>query len=175
MTYQGPRKLYIDSRYRSSGSHSDSTFQLAQSVEMPPGYVAIIDNVQIPNAFQTVESGRDKLYVQLFYSNENSQERVISLTHGQYNAITLAQELEAQLNAWAQEPSALSTVRPLGGSPLAWRTPVSASSASGIVCRRGRMTRWRSSDWTPMDSRYSTILPRSSRTIARSRARGFST
>ena len=33
---------------------------------MPQGYVAIIDNVQIPNVFQTVESGRDKLYTLLF-------------------------------------------------------------------------------------------------------------
>ncbi len=64
--YQGPRKLYIDSRFRSSGSHSDFVFQLAASVEVPHGWVAIIDTVSVPNVFQTVDATRCKLYVELF-------------------------------------------------------------------------------------------------------------
>jgi hypothetical protein len=59
MSYSGPRKLYIDSRYRSSGSHSDFTFQLAQSVEIPHGFVALIDNIQIPNVFLTCDDSRN--------------------------------------------------------------------------------------------------------------------
>ena len=52
-----PRKLYIDSRFRTAGSasHSDFTFQLPRSVELPAGTRAVVDSVQIPNVFQTVE------------------------------------------------------------------------------------------------------------------------
>jgi hypothetical protein len=95
MSYLGPRKLYIDSRYRSSGSHSDFVFQLAQSIEVPHGMVAIIDTVSVPNVFQTVDSPRNKLYLQIF----GAPDQVVTLTTGQYNGVTLALELQAQLNA----------------------------------------------------------------------------
>jgi hypothetical protein len=95
MSYQGPRKLYIDSRYRSSGSHSDFTFQLAQSIEVPTGTVAIIDTVSVPNVFQTIDATRNKLYVDIF----EQPDKVVTLTTGMYNGVTLAAELQAQLNA----------------------------------------------------------------------------
>jgi hypothetical protein len=95
MSYQGPRKLYIDSRYRSSGTHSDFVFQLATSVEVPHGYVAIIDTVSVPNVFQTVDATRCKLYVELF----GQPDQTVTLTTGMYNGVTLAVELQAQLNA----------------------------------------------------------------------------
>jgi hypothetical protein len=95
MSYSGPRKLYIDSRYRSNGSHSDFTFQLAQSIEVPAGMVAIIDTVSVPNVFQTIDSTRNKLYVDIF----QHPPQVVTLTTGMYNGVTLATELQAQLNA----------------------------------------------------------------------------
>ena len=97
MSYSGPRKLYIDSRYRSSGTHSDFVFQLAQSVEVPVGMVAIIDTVSVPNVFQTVDDSRNKLYLQLF--GANPRDIVLTLTNGMYNGVTLANELQAQLLA----------------------------------------------------------------------------
>ena len=66
MSYLGPRKLFIDSRYRSSGSHSDFVFQLKQSIEVPVGMVAIIDTVSVANVCQTIDSTRNKLYVDVF-------------------------------------------------------------------------------------------------------------
>jgi hypothetical protein len=95
MSYSGPRKLYIDSRYRSSGTHSDFTFQLAQSIEVPHGFVAVVDTVSVPNVFQTVDATRNKLYVELF----EQPDQVLTLTTGMYNGVTLAAELQAQLNA----------------------------------------------------------------------------
>jgi hypothetical protein len=94
----GPRKLYIDSRYRSSGSHSDFIFQLAHSIEVPAGSVAIIDTVSVPNVFQTIDSTRNKLYVD-FYENPD---KIVTLTAGMYNGVTLAAELQSQLNAMGQ-------------------------------------------------------------------------
>jgi hypothetical protein len=90
-----PRKLYIDSRCRSSGTHSDFTFQLSQPVEVSHGYVAIIDTVSVPNVFQTIDSSQNKLYVELF----DHADQTITLTTGMYNGVTLAIELQAQLNA----------------------------------------------------------------------------
>ena len=97
MSFLGPRKLYIDSRYRSSGSHSDFTFQLAQSVEVPHGWVAMIDNIQIPYVFMTVGDTRNRLYLQLL--GTNPREVVVTLTNGMFNGVTLANELQAQLQA----------------------------------------------------------------------------
>jgi hypothetical protein len=95
MSYLGPRKLYIDSRFRSSGSHSDFTYQLAQSIEVPHGMVAIIDTVSVPNVFQTVDSTRNKLYIEVY----GAPAQTVTLTTGMYNGVTLAAELQAQLNA----------------------------------------------------------------------------
>ena len=91
----GPRKLYIDSRYRSNGSHSDFTFQLAQSIEVPAGTVAIIDTLSVPNVFQTIDGTRNKLYLDFF----QNPDQVVTLTAGMYNGVALAAELQSQLNA----------------------------------------------------------------------------
>ena len=95
MSYLGPRKLYIDSRYRASGSHSEFTYQLSQSIEVPHGMVAIVDTVSIPNTFMTTDASRDKLYVDVF----GHSPQVATLTTGMYNGVTLAAELQNQLNA----------------------------------------------------------------------------
>ena len=91
-----PRKLYIDSRFRTAGSasHSDFTFQLARSIELPPGTRAVMDSVQIPNVFQTVEASRSKLYLSIFEAGSEPVERVLSLDAGHYNAITLANHVQ---------------------------------------------------------------------------------
>ena len=96
-TYSGPRKLYIDSRYRSSGSHSDFVFQIAASVEVPHGFVAVVDTLSVPNIFMTVDDSRKKVYVQLFGANPRDID--LTLTNGMYNRVTLANELQAQLLA----------------------------------------------------------------------------
>jgi hypothetical protein len=57
--------------------------------------VAIIDTVSVPNVFQTVDGTRNKLYLEIYGANP----QVITLTTGQYNGVTLAAELQAQLNA----------------------------------------------------------------------------
>ena len=95
MSYLGPRKLYIDSRARSSGSHSDFVYQLAQSIEVPHGMVAVIDTLSVPNIFMTVDGTRNKIYLEIY----GAPAQVVTLTTGMYNGVTLAAELQAQLNA----------------------------------------------------------------------------
>ena len=57
---------------------------------MPHGWVALIDNIQIPNVFLTCDGSRDKLYLKLFFTDLTEQDRTITLTPGMYNGITLA-------------------------------------------------------------------------------------
>jgi hypothetical protein len=96
-----PRKLYIDSRFRTAGSasHSDFTFQLPRSIELPAGTRAVVDSVQIPNVFPTVEPGRSLLYLLVTDVGTPSVEIVVPLVTGHYNAYTLTSHLQDQLNA----------------------------------------------------------------------------
>ena len=96
-----PRKLYIDSRFKTAGSasHSDFTFQLPRSIELPAGTRAVVDSVQIPNVFPTVEPGRSLLYLLVTDVGTPSVEVVVPLTVGHYNAYTLTSHLQDQLNA----------------------------------------------------------------------------
>ena len=94
-----PHKIYIDSRYRSSGTHSDFTFSLAQSIQVPDDYVCIVNSAQIPNVFQTVNETRNRIYIRLINSGNAETNLVITLATGQYNGLTLANEIQALLNA----------------------------------------------------------------------------
>ena len=117
-----PRKLYIDSRFRTSGSasHSDFTFQLARSIELPPGTRAVVDSVQIPNVFQTVEASRLKLYLRIFEQAEfEPVERVVTLEAGHYNAITRANHVQDQLNAMGYGVWAVGFNEPTGQLSIA--------------------------------------------------------
>ena len=96
-----PYKLYIDSRYRSSGSHSDFTFSLAQNIQVPEDYVCIVDSFQCPNVFQTINETRNRIYMRLINSGNADTNLVITLATGQYNGVTLANEIQALLNALA--------------------------------------------------------------------------
>jgi hypothetical protein len=96
-----PRKLYIDSRFKTAGSasHSDFTFQLPCSIELPAGTRAVVDSVQIPNVFQTVEPGRSTLYLSIHQEGVEPVDLNVVLVPGHYNAFTLASHVEDQLNA----------------------------------------------------------------------------
>jgi hypothetical protein len=96
-----PRKLYIDSRFKTAGSasHSDFTFQLPRSIELPAGTRAVVDSVQIPNVFQTVEPGRSTLYLSIHQAGVEPVERILVLVPGHYNAFSLAIHVKDQLNA----------------------------------------------------------------------------
>ena len=139
MSYLGPRKLYIDSRYRASGSHSDFVFQLAQSIEVPHGMVAIVDTVSVCNTFQTIDATRDKLYMDVFGHGP----QVVTLTTGMYNGVTLAAELQTQLNSMGLGTLAWYSTPALGSSaycPLVLGTRPSVNER-----HRAPSTAWRSS------------------------------
>jgi len=66
------KKLYIDSRYKTDDSVSDSNFkfELPQSIHMPHNSVFYVTDVCIPNVWRTVETGvNDKIYMSTGLSN----------------------------------------------------------------------------------------------------------
>jgi hypothetical protein len=129
-----PRKLYIDSRFRAAGSasHSDFTFQLPRSIELPAGTRAVVDSVQIPNVFQTVEPSRSTLYLSIHEAGSEPVERVLLLVAGHYNAITLANHVQDQLNAMGYGEWTVVYNEPTG------RLSISVSGTPLYVRLRGR-------------------------------------
>jgi hypothetical protein len=72
--------------------------------------VAIIDTVSVPNVFQTIDSTRNKLYLDFF----EDPDQVVTLTSGMYNGVTLAIELQSQLNAMGRGTFSVAFDSPTG-------------------------------------------------------------
>jgi hypothetical protein len=60
------RKIYIDSRYKTADSISNTDFkiQLSENIKFPENSGFYITDICIPNTFRTVEEGiNDRLYI----------------------------------------------------------------------------------------------------------------
>ena len=58
------KKIYIDSRFKTSDSKSDTDFniELPRTFNVPDGVVAYIDDIVIPISFSTVDSKQQLVY-----------------------------------------------------------------------------------------------------------------
>ena len=52
------KKAYVDSRFRTRGSNSDSDFkfELKEALGLPDNTVCYIDDISIPHTWRTIES-----------------------------------------------------------------------------------------------------------------------
>ena len=92
------KKVYIDSRFRTSDSLSTSSFkfQLARNLYMPKNTVFYVEDVCIPNTWLTIEEGQnDSFYISM---GGASTSFVLKLASGQYTATTLATAIQTQIN-----------------------------------------------------------------------------
>ena len=122
------RKLYLDTRFRASGSHSDATFELAQNVEVSNQQSLCLGQMSFTNTLQTVNPGNSSLYwiaqdtltVQagvndrlyfLYDLGMTGQGHIISLNQGLYTLSQLAALLNTAMNV-----SITCTVSVLGDS-----------------------------------------------------------
>ena len=96
------KKVYIDSRYRTSDSKSDTDFRfdLKQSVDLPDNCHCYIDDIQIPHTWFSVENYNNKLYIQMFnqYTNSDDHYFILALTPQNHTGISLANDLQLALN-----------------------------------------------------------------------------
>ena len=55
------RKVYVDSRFRTKDSVSNSDFkvELKEAIDLPENTVCYVDDISIPHSWHTVESGRN--------------------------------------------------------------------------------------------------------------------
>ena len=98
------RKIFIDSRFRDSGTSANFQTTLKTAV-VHPKCRAYLDNIHIPNVFPTIHANNRHLYILESWVTAgnppvaNLKKRKIPLTEGNYDLQTLGAELQTQLNA----------------------------------------------------------------------------
>ena len=95
------RRVYVDSRFRHSGSEGDFRVILDTPIELSEGALGYIDGICLSNTFPTLVSGvNNRLYVRQLMSGVGSGPKDIGLVlaPGQYTTSTLATEIQGELN-----------------------------------------------------------------------------
>ena len=91
------KKIYVDTRFKSSDSRSDSDFKidLPTTLLMPEDTGFYIDDVCIPHTWYTVETGRnDKLHFGF-----NTGNAIVSIPEGNYTTTTIGVAIATAMNA----------------------------------------------------------------------------
>jgi len=94
------KKCYIDSRYRTEDSKSDTDFKfdLKQSIDLPDNCHCYIDDIQIPHTWYSVENYNNKFYVQIFDQQTSTNHYfIVPLIPQNHNGISLAADLQQRL------------------------------------------------------------------------------
>ena len=91
------RRIYIDSRLRTSGTDSDFTYDLSRSIEVPDNTIAYVDSVLLPNVFTSLHENNNRLYVSEQFQSTMTEHTYL-LQEGNYTGQTLASLLAATLN-----------------------------------------------------------------------------
>jgi hypothetical protein len=94
------RKIYIDSRFKTNTSVSDSNFSvmLPEVVSLPEKCVGIIDEIILPVMFYNVQEGvNDKLYIGVFHSGTTNY-YTITLAEQNYDILDLGSTILTALN-----------------------------------------------------------------------------
>ena len=114
------RKIYLDSRFRDSGTNANFQFTLPAPV-LHPKCRAYIDSIHIPNAFYTINSLNRYIYVEEVWidafgvnptGNTMTRKRKIELYEGSYDIAGLAMELGRVLRAGSFFPGAAAGISP---------------------------------------------------------------
>jgi hypothetical protein len=95
------RKIYIDSRFKTNNSVSNSHFkyELNESVALPDKCVMFIDDVIVPNAWMTVDEDNNKLYVRRYQTTGDiTTDEIITISSSNYTSATLRAEIGTKLN-----------------------------------------------------------------------------
>jgi hypothetical protein len=85
--------LFVDSRYRTSGTDADFTVNLPENFNLPLGARCFVASVSFSNVFMTIEEGvNDRIYF-LMRHNEITNAFVYTLQFGNYTGESLATEI----------------------------------------------------------------------------------
>ena len=92
------RKVHIDSRFKSSGTHSDFEYTLAEMFDCPEGTICYLDNAVIPMSWNTIDSTNQYLYIAEKVGTTYSVRR-LDLTVGYHSGVSLKEQVKSALNA----------------------------------------------------------------------------
>ena len=97
------KKLYIDSRFRTSTSNSTSDFEveLAQAVHIPRRAIGWVTDLHLPVTWYNIDSHNDTLYVEVFARMSGVDDRKVrtaTLLHKNYTGETLCAAINNSLN-----------------------------------------------------------------------------
>ena len=97
------KKIYIDSRFKTDDSRSDSDFfvELPRTLNIPDNCVCYIDDIVIPLSWNTVDARNNKLYVRAFYLKGETRHTdfIVELPIKNYSGIEYAAALKTALNS----------------------------------------------------------------------------
>ena len=93
------KKVYIDSRFRTadSASNSDFKFELSQSIQLPANCVCYVDDIQIPHSWYSIEDFNNKMYFRHLVSAVQT-DKILSITIQNHTGTTLATSIKSQLD-----------------------------------------------------------------------------
>lgn len=94
------KKIFIDSRYRTADSNSDSDFkiQLGRNIYLPDDSIMHIENCVIPHSWYTIEQGvNDRMYFQVVQGSTTTY-TIITIPSTNYFGSTLQTVLQSSLN-----------------------------------------------------------------------------
>ena len=86
------RRIYIDSRLRSSGTDSDFTYDLPRSIEVPDNTIAFVDSILVPNVWMTPHENNNRLYVSETVGSTTTEHTYL-LQEGNYTCQSLGNTL----------------------------------------------------------------------------------
>ena len=93
------RRIYIDSRLRTSGTGADFTYDLRRSFEVPDQTIAFVDSVLVPNVFTTIHENNNQFYFSKYSDINSVSAKIYTLTGGNYTGAQLAQLVQDTLNS----------------------------------------------------------------------------
>ena len=93
------KKIYVDSRFKTSNSNNDSDFsiELPRSFNVPDGVVAHIDDIVIPVCWTTVDERNPNCYFAVF-AGVDVTEFSFTMPTKNYDGVEFATALAAKLN-----------------------------------------------------------------------------
>ena len=95
------RKIHVDSRMKSFGTHSNFSFDLKETFDTPEGTVCFCDNALIPHSWQTVTATNKNLYIAERHGTTAPYTytmRKVQLPEGNHSGTSLRSGLATALN-----------------------------------------------------------------------------
>ena len=95
------RKVYIDSRFKTrySKSNSEFTYELAESVELPDKCCCFVDDVIIPVSWYNIDENSKNIYVRRYQDlTDTKTDRIVPIEVNNHTADTLTDAVQDALN-----------------------------------------------------------------------------